>query len=156
MYNDMITPMTKMGVRWTDPLEQGAPFLRSLWDTLWYLHVDGEDYKSLVHLLNKIPNVAYYYELNYCLSHVKQLAAIDYTGPFSTPVHRLTYEVSNQLISKVQSLSEQTTLLEGKLTDMLESLNQLSTSSSTAHLQNHHCSLIPSMSPQIVKVRNAI
>jgi len=72
------------------------------------------------------------------LSRVKRLTAI-YTGPFSTPVKASTQtnlevnEISNQLTSKVQILLEQATLPEDKLTDMLESLNQLSTSSSITH-----------------------
>ena len=54
MYNDILALMRKMGVRWTDALEHGVSFLRSLRDTLWY--IDGH-HDTIADRTPKIPEV---------------------------------------------------------------------------------------------------
>jgi len=37
MYNDLISLMKELGIKWNDPEAYGEPFLRKLCDVLWYL-----------------------------------------------------------------------------------------------------------------------
>jgi len=39
LYNDVISLMKEMGIKWTDPLRYGVPYLEVICDALWY--IDG-------------------------------------------------------------------------------------------------------------------
>ena len=52
LYNDILSLLKEMGVRWNSPLMYGAPFVQKLQDILWY--IDGH-HDSIKEKASKIP-----------------------------------------------------------------------------------------------------
>ena len=108
--------------------------------------ISKEQYRNLSHVCNSIANVAYYCEFNHCHSRVKQLVArhVNANANVMTTNSDLICEQSvntppsPNLSSKVMTLSEQTSQLENKVNQILDSLKSFNQphSSHPAHQDN--------------------